>query len=251
MSLENRVAIVTGAAQGIGAAIVDELVSAGARVIALDRQTSVPDVWLDRIAAGSILPIVGDVTSRDDVRDAITAGISQFGRLDIAVCNAGLFRTASFLEVDSETWDQHIAVNLSGVFITSQLAAREMVAAGKGGSIVVVTSISAEFPSKGTSPYVASKGGAKMLAEAMAWELGGYGIRVNCVAPGIVDTPLNAGYLADDEARRRIGLQVPLGRVATPGDIARVVGFLAGDEANYLTGVTVRSDGGRFLGWVP
>jgi NAD(P)-dependent dehydrogenase (short-subunit alcohol dehydrogenase family) len=90
-----------------------------------------------------------------------------------------------------------------------------------------------------------------MLAEAMAWELGDYGIRVNCVAPGIVDTTLNADYLVDDQARLRIGSQIPLGRVATPGDIARVVGFLAGDEAAYLTGVTVRADGGRFLGWVP
>jgi glucose 1-dehydrogenase len=90
-----------------------------------------------------------------------------------------------------------------------------------------------------------------MLAEAMAWELGQYGIRVNCVAPGIVDTPLNADYLVDAEARQRISAQVPLGRIAAPRDIARVVAYLASDEAEYVTGVTVRADGGRFLGWVP
>jgi len=245
------VAAVTGAAQGIGAAVVRRLLDDGARVIALDRNPLPAGAWQREVEEGTVLPVLADVTAAQDVRAAIRAGRERFGRMDIAVCNAGVFEPVPFLDADLATWNRHLAVNLTGVFITAQAAAREMVAAGSGGSIVVVTSISAESPSAGTAPYVASKGGARMLAEAMAWELGALGIRVNCVAPGIVDTPLNADYLVDDSARREVGAQLPLGRVAQPGDIASVVAFLASDDAGYVTGVTVRADGGKILGWTP
>jgi glucose 1-dehydrogenase len=251
MVLSGRVGIVTGAAQGIGAAIVRDLVRAGARVIALDRQLISDEAWGREIDVESVFIVQADVTSHEEMRAAVRLGVEYFGRLDIAVCNAGLFQTAPFLEIDAATWDRHLAVNLTGVFNTSQIAAQEMIAGGTGGSIVVITSINAESPSRGTAPYVAAKGGAKMLAEAMAWELGDYGIRVNCVAPGIVDTPLNADFLVDDDARRRVAAQIPIGRVAQPEDIARVVTFLASPASEYVTGVTVRADGGRILGWVP
>ncbi len=247
----NTVAVVTGAAQGIGAAITEELCERGFRVVALDRQSTYPEALTSAISRGRVLPLVADVTSRDDVATSMERARQEFGRLDVVVANAGFFRPSPFLDVDEPTWERHLAVNLTGVFNVCQLGARLMVAAGRPGSIVVVTSIAAEIPSRGTAPYVASKGGAQMLAEAMAWELGDRGIRVNCVAPGIVDTPLNADYLVDEAARARIGAQVPLGRVATPGDVAHAVAYLAGDESEYVTGVTIRVDGGRFLGWVP
>jgi NAD(P)-dependent dehydrogenase (short-subunit alcohol dehydrogenase family) len=247
--LAGQVAVVTGAAQGIGAAVVGQLLDDGARVIALDRRPLPAGAWQQEIAAGRVLPVLADVTSAGAVRAAVRAGTGQFGRLDIAVCNAGIFEPVPFLDADLATWDRHLAVNLTGVFVTAQAAAIQMVAAGSGGAIVVVTSISAESPSAGTAPYVASKGGARMLAQAMAWELGAHGIRVNCVAPGVVDTPLNADFLTSDSARRAAGAKIPLGRVAQPGDVARVVAFLASDEAGYVTGVTIRADGGKIVGW--
>lgn len=251
MRLSGRVAVVTGAAQGIGAGIVQRLVSDDATVIALDRNPVPPGMWQQQIKAGTVLPAIADVTDPDAIGGAIRVGAEQLGRLDIAVCNAGVFEPVAFLDIGLDSWNRHLAVNLTGVFLTAQAAAREMVSRGHGGSIVVVTSISAESPSARTAPYVASKGGARMLAAAMAWELGPQGIRVNCVAPGVVDTPLNADYLTDDEARREIGGQLPLGRVAQPADIAEVVAFLASDEAAYVTGVTIRADGGKILGWTP
>jgi NAD(P)-dependent dehydrogenase (short-subunit alcohol dehydrogenase family) len=247
--LAGQVAVVTGAAQGIGAAVVAQLLGDGARVIALDRRPLPAGAWQQEIAADRVLPVLADVTSAGAVRAAVRAGTGQFGRLDIAVCNAGIFEPVPFLDADLATWDRHLAVNLTGVFVTAQAAAIQMVAAGSGGAIVVVTSISAESPSAGTAPYVASKGGARMLAQAMAWELGAHGIRVNCVAPGVVDTPLNADFLTSDSARRAAGAQIPLGRVAQPEDVARVVAFLASDEAGYVTGVTIRADGGKIGGW--
>lgn len=248
MRLNDQVALVTGAAQGIGAGIVQRLLEDGARVIAMDRQPLPAGQWQRDIADGTVLPVAADVTDVPRTQDAIGAAARHFGRLDVAVCNAGVFETAPFLDIDMDTWNRHIAVNLTGVFVTAQAAARAMVS---GGSIVFVTSISAESPSARTAPYVASKGGARMLAAAMAWELGPVGIRVNCVAPGIVDTPLNADYLTDDDARREVGSMLPLGRVAQPRDVADVVAFLASDEARYVTGNTIRADGGKILGWRP
>lgn len=251
MRLSGRVAAVTGAAQGIGAAVVQRLVEDGATVIALDRNPPPAGAWQQEISDGLVHPMVVDVTDAEAVQAAMRAGARLRGRLDIAVCNAGVFEPVPFLEIGIETWNRHLAVNLTGVFITAQAAAREMVSSGAGGAIVVITSISAESPSARTAPYVASKGGARMLAAAMAWELGPLGIRVNCVAPGVVDTPLNADYLIDEDSRKSVGGQLPLGRVAQPRDIAEVVAFLASDQAGYVTGVTVRADGGKILGWRP
>jgi NAD(P)-dependent dehydrogenase (short-subunit alcohol dehydrogenase family) len=251
VSLARRVALVTGARQGIGAAITDRLLADGAQVVAVDINEIPVGKWSAETAGGALVPIVADVSSREAVNAAVDGALGHFGHLDIAVCNAGLFQPVPFLDADDGIWSRHLAVNLTGVFLTAQAAARAMVASGHGGAIVVVTSISAESPSAGTAPYVAAKGGARMLAEAMAWELGRYGIRVNCVAPGIVDTPLNADYLVDDEARSRAAAMVPLGRVAEPVDIADVVAFLASSSSRYVTGVTVRTDGGMRLGWTP
>jgi NAD(P)-dependent dehydrogenase (short-subunit alcohol dehydrogenase family) len=251
MRLAGQVALVTGAGQGIGAAITDRLLADGAQVVAVDLNEIPADKWSEQTAEGTLCRVVADVSSRQAVSAAVDGTLGRFGQLDIAVCNAGLFQPVPFLDADDRIWGRHLAVNLTGVFLTAQAAARAMVASGRGGSIVVVTSISAESPSAGTAPYVAAKGGARMLAEAMAWELGRHAIRVNCVAPGIVDTPLNADYLVDDEARRRAAAMVPLGRVAGPGDIADVVAFLASSDSRYVTGVTVRADGGMRLGWTP
>lgn len=251
MRLAGQVALVTGAGQGIGAAITDRLLADGAQVVAVDLNEIPADKWSEQAADGALFRVVADVSSRQAVSAAVDGALGRFGQLDIAVCNAGLFQPVPFLDADDRIWARHLAVNLTGVFLTAQAAARAMVASSRGGSIVVVTSISAESPSAGTAPYVAAKGGARMLAEAMAWELGRHAIRVNCVAPGIVDTPLNADYLVDDEARHKAAAMVPLGRVAEPGDIADVVAFLASGESRYVTGVTVRTDGGMRLGWTP
>lgn len=247
--LAGRTALVTGASRGIGAAITERFAACGVKVAALD----VDDVVTPHLYASSLIRrIRGSVNSREDVRSAIEDATRGSRPLDIVVCNAGFLRYQPFLELDDETWQRHVDVDLTGVFITAQEAARTMTArpTGRrnGSSIIVVTSISAEMPSVSQGHYAAVKAGAQMLAKAMAWELGPYGIRVNSVGPGWVETRLTSDYLAEPNMRTQVEATIPLGRVGQPEDIANAVAFLTSDEAEYITGAHIRIDGGLILG---
>ena len=228
MSLAGRVAVVTGAAGGLGAAVADRLAADGATVERID--------------------LTGD-GRRLDVRDAgaVAAAFVEIGRVDVLVNCAGIREIVPVLELSAEEWQRVIDVNLGGTFHCSQAAARAMAAAG-GGSIVNVASTSALAADPSRTAYCASKAGILGLTRAMALDLGPHGVRVNAVCPGLVRTPLTEAYFADQAFVDGLADVAPLGRAADPADVADVVAFLAGDGARHISGVALPVDGGFLAG---
>lgn len=247
--LSGRTAVVTGGARGIGRAIAELFAEHGARVVVLDidpldAETGHP--------SGSLLAVNGSVTSRESVHAAVQLAVQNTGRLDIMVCNAGVLHYEPFVSLSSEVWQSHLDVDLTGVYLAAQEAAISMSAIPRSGSdtssIIVVTSISAEMPSKTQSHYAAAKAGAQMLSQALAWELGDQGIRVNSIGPGWVETRLTEDYLSAELIRADVEATIPLGRVGQPADVANAALFLASDESSYVTGAHIRIDGGLIIG---
>ena len=170
--------------------------------------------------------------------------VEEFGRLDIAVCNAGIEIKRPFLEVTDEEWEKVIAVNLYGAFVTSQAAARRMVGQGGGGKLIYTSSVHEDIPFPGYTAYCASKGGMRMLMRNLAVELAPHRINVNNIAPGAIATPINRKVLEDPEAKAGALSEIPWGRFGRPEEVAAVAAFLASDEAEYVTGSTYYVDGG-------
>ncbi len=247
MGLDGKVAIVTGGNSGIGKAIVLELARAGVSVVIdyvanpqateeLERQVSA----LGKRAIG----MDADVSTIADLQKLIEAAVKTFGRLDVMVNNAGIETRTSILDSDEEAYDRVLAINLKSAFFGTQLAAKQMIVQGGGGRIINVSSVHEDWPMPGNTPYCVSKGGMRMLTRTAAVELAPHGIRVAAVAPGAVATPINVPTLKDPEKMKRLDAAIPLGRMASPQEIAKVVVFLAGDDASYLTATTVTVDGG-------
>jgi NAD(P)-dependent dehydrogenase (short-subunit alcohol dehydrogenase family) len=186
-----------------------------------------------------------DVSRRAEVEAALAATLEAFGRVDILINNAGIFRAADFLDVSEEDWDAVIGVNLKGAFLVGQAVAREMVRGG-GGAIVNMSSVNAVTAIPNIASYNASKGGINQLTRAMALALADKGIRVNAVAPGTIATELaRRAVLGSAEAAARILGRTPLRRLGDPDEVAAVCAFLASSAASYMTGEIVAVDGGR------
>jgi len=236
-----KVALVAGA----GGAVAEALAREGAAVLCTDLDGSAAESIAARIraAGGQAAASALDVRDRVAVDAAVAAVVGEFGRLDIVLESAGISHRLNFLEVDAETWDRIIAVNLTGMFHVGQAAARQMVKDG-GGSIINVTSQLAEVARPERAAYVASKGGARSLTHAMAVDLAAHGIRVNAIAPGPTLTGLTRASYTDPEARRATEAVIPLGRLGQPDDLVGAVLFLASDESRWVTGSTVTVDGG-------
>lgn len=245
-----RVAIVTGAASGIGNATARRLLDEGASVVFADRnadllRTATPDVE-------GALALVVDVTDPADNRRLVDTAASTFGALDVLVNAAGIVRLSSFMESGLDEWEEVVRVNSTGPFLCSQAAAPAIIksisASNRTGAIVNITSIEAHVvvASRGFTQahYDASKGALKMLTRAMAVELASQGVRVNAVAPGIIETPLTAPARADSSIMDYYLDRTPLGRLGQPAEIAAAVAFLASDDASFVTGTTVFVDGG-------
>lgn len=249
--LVGKVAIVTGAANGIGRAIARGFAREGAKVVLADiEEENGEEVAADIVSdGGRAIFRYCDVGERLDVRNLVCAATDEFERVDILVNNAGVVsRNGDFLTLAEEEFDRVIRVNLKGHFLVGQAVAQQMVAqveaGGAPGAIINMSSINAVVSLPGQAAYSASKGGIKQLTEAMALSLAPYGIRVNAIGPGTIRTAM-AGAVADRKAEEMILSRTPLGRVGEPEEIAALAVFLASDGASYMTGQTVYADGGR------
>jgi glucose 1-dehydrogenase len=245
MKLANKVAIVTGASQGIGLACAQRLVREGARVMLADvRET-------EGAAAAQALGDVArffcaDVSQKADVDALIAATLAAFGQIDILVNNAGVTHAAEFLDLAEEDFDRVLRVNLKSMFLCSQAAAREMVKRRAGGCIINMSSVNAELTIPNQVPYVISKGGVNQLTRVASISLAAHGIRVNAIGPGTILTELaKKAVLGSPEARHTILSRTPMGRCGEPEEVAAIAAFLASNDASYITGQTLYADGGR------
>jgi glucose 1-dehydrogenase len=243
--LVGKVAIVTGAGSGIGFAIA-QLFAANGAAVAINYLGHGDDAHglAQKIEAdgGRAVAIEADVSKAAEVEPLVTATVERFGKLDVLVNNAGIEKSQPLLEIDEANWDSTLAVDLKGPFLCLQAAARRMQA--RGGSIVNISSIHEDVPFPGFTPYVAAKGGLRMLMRNASLELAPYGIRVNNIAPGAIATPINAATLADPAKVKRLQELVPLQRMGSADEVAQVALFLASDRASYVTGSTYYVDGG-------
>ncbi|MFC5824091.1 SDR family NAD(P)-dependent oxidoreductase [Nonomuraea insulae] len=237
-TFDGKVAVVTGGASGIGAATAARLAARGARVVSADR--SAPDPAA--VTPAGITPWICDVTDPEAVRELVTEVVERFGGIDVLVANAGIWRQRPFLELTVEEWDEVLEVNLRGSFLVCQQAARAMADAGRGGAIVVTASTNSTVAEPDTAHYNASKGGLLMLVRSMAVDLAPFGIRVNAVAPGTIETPLNSAALAT--AGETFAFP-PAGRWGTAEECAAAAVFLASDDAAYINGTSLTVDGGQ------
>lgn len=213
-----------------------------------DRDGDVAVDVASEFSPGKTFAVSMDVANRQSVETGFDRAEATFGEVQVAVANAGVLTFAPFLDLSVEEWQRHVDVDFSGVFHTAQTAARRMAARQQPGSVIVVTSVSAEVPSCTQGHYCAVKAGALMLVRAMAWELADRRIRVNSIAPGWIDTRLGTGYLDVPERREEVIATIPLGRVGRPSDVGSAAVFLASDEASYITGAHLRVDGGLAIG---
>ncbi len=246
MRLNNRIAIVTGAARGIGLSIGQRFVEEGATVIISDVIDAEGEAAAKAIGASYMHC---DVSKAADVNALVAAVTLQHGAIDILVNNAGIAVGGDFLEVSEAEFDRVIGINLKGSFLMLQACARHMVkqaqAGRKPGAIVNMSSVNDTLAIPGIVTYCMSKGGVSQLTRATALALAPHGIRVNAIGPGTINTDMARGVLADKAAFNRAMSRTPLGRVGEPSEVASIAAFLASDDASYVTGETIYVDGGR------
>jgi NAD(P)-dependent dehydrogenase (short-subunit alcohol dehydrogenase family) len=237
--LGGKVAIVTGAARGIGAATVALLRARGARIVASDINDAVVNLAQDDIAT-----LTGDVADEETARSTVALAMERFGRLDILVNNAGRTMNKPLIDMNVADWDGIMSVNARGNFLQSREAIRTMIAGGSG-VIVNVASIVAAVGMKDTAAYAASKGAIAQLTKVIAVEYGDRGIRANAVAPGVVETDILEGIVEDSRATLAgYGGAHPIGRVGQASEIAEVIAFLASPASSFMSGALVMADGG-------
>ena len=246
MNLQDKVAIVTGAATGIGRAIATQFVRDGAKVVIdyVGPSDKADDLAHALGTIGNAVAVAADVSDEQQVDMLVEHAVQTFGRLDVLVNNAGIEKKYPFLETPTEYWRNVLAINLTGPFLCSRRAAKQMVAQGGGGRIINISSVHEDITMPTNAAYCATKGGLRMLMRTIAVELAPHGITVNNVAPGAVDTPMDASLEQDHAAMAALLNEIPLHRMAKPQEIADLCAFLASDKAAYVTGATYVIDGG-------
>ena len=246
MRLEGKVAVVTGAARGIGAACARRFAAEGAAVVIGDILEEQGEATAQSIRdTGATATFVAcDTGEGPQARALIAETVSRHGRIDVLVNNAGIFTIADFLDVTEEDFDRVLRVNLRGYFLVGQAAARVMADAGSG-SIINMSSVNGVMAIESIAAYVVSKGGVNQLTSVMSLALAPRGVRVNAIGPGTILTELSGSLLTDEAARRRVLSRTPMGRVGQPEEIAGIAVFLASDDSSYVTGQVIYADGGR------
>ena len=247
MSLQGKVAIVTGGNSGIGQAIVLELARLGANVVidyvAHPEATEALEQQVAKLGEESI-GVEADASKLADLQILIGKAVTTFGRVDIMVNNAGIETRSSILDTTEEQYERVMAINLKSAFFGTQIAAKQMIKQGSAGRVINVSSVHEDWPMPGNTPYCLSKGGMRMLTRTAGIELAQHNILVVEVAPGAVATPINLATMDDPKKLAQLDAAIPLRRMARPEEIASVVGFVAGEGASYLTATTIFADGG-------
>jgi 3-oxoacyl-[acyl-carrier protein] reductase len=245
MRLSNKTAVVTGAGRGIGKAIVQKFLQEGAKVVFCDiDEARVKATEKELSSYGQVIGLQVNVTDRSQVQQLMNTAVEQFGQLDILINNAGIARFEPFLQISDQSWQDMISTNLTGTFICSQIAAKFMIAQ-RSGCMVNMASTNALMGEEGLSHYNASKAGILLLSKTIAIELAEYGIRVNCVCPGVIQTELAAEGGATPAEWEAYLAKIPLGRRGKVSEVANAFAFLASDEASFITGTELVVDGGQ------
>ncbi|MFP6594232.1 MAG: glucose 1-dehydrogenase [Dehalococcoidia bacterium] len=250
MTLEGKTAVVTGGAHGLGRAIALRLADDGADVMVADLLGGDAETVADEVSAlgRRAASFEVDVSDAGAVGAMVMAIVEAFGRIDILVNDAGVSGESALLEMEESFWDRIMAVNLKGNFLCSQAVARQMVAQGEGGRIINITSTAGANARPGASAYASSKAGIIQFTKVLALELGGEGITVNAVGPGMTLTGSEVKPAPSDEYQKAFVGQVPMGRPGAPADIAAAVAFLASGDAAYINGQVIFVDGGYSAG---
>ena len=247
MRLKDKVAIVTGANSGIGKAIAERFAAEGAHVAVNYRPKAGHDQEVaDMLAAFPTpgMPAPADVSNRAEVESMFASIIQEFGRIDIAVNNAGTESKKPFVDLSDDDWNKVLKINLFGAFLVSQLAARQMIKQGQGGKLIFISSVHEDIPFPQFTPYVVSKGGMRMLMRNISMELAPNKINCNNIAPGAIATPINQAVLDNPVEKKNAISEIPWGRFGKPEEVASVALFLASSESDYVTGSTYYVDGG-------
>lgn len=246
MKLAGKVAVVTGAARGIGRATAERLLAEGAKVVICDIDESTLERTAAEIGAGGdLVALRADVAVQAQVIALVKAAVDQFGSLDIMVNNAGIAPVVDFLDVTEELLARVLDVNLKGAFYGTQAAGRRMIEQGRGGVIINMSSINSGLANPNVAPYAISKGGMNQVTSTAAVAFASHGIRVVGVGPGTIMTDMVAGAFVNSAGNHAILSRTPLGRYGKATEIAAVVAFLASEDASYMTGETIYVDGGR------
>ncbi len=247
MILQDKVAVITGGSSGIGLAVAKRFAIEGAKLAINGRDADKAKKAVEEIKkeGGEAIAIIGDVSDADQVRKNVSQVMDHYGRIDILINNAGIAIPRPAHEVDFRDWDYEIGVNLSGVFYWAHTVVNESMIPNKSGVIVNVSSMAGFAAVPNQVAYVASKHGVVGLTKSMAIEWGKYNIRVNCLCPGLTNTPLVEAVAKKEPERMEIRKKrIPLGRVCTPEEQANAVLFLVSDEASYVSGLIMNVDGG-------
>lgn len=248
MNLHDKVAVITGGASGMGAAMVRRFAAAGAKVYAGDINADGVAVLAEEVG-GDVKSMGSDVTKEADVRALIAAAVDEWGKLDIICNNAGIEILAPAIATSNEDWARILDINLTGVFYGCKAALEQMVPAG-GGSIINTASVAGTWAAPGLAAYAATKGGVVQLSRALALENAAFGVRCNAICPGLIQTPMydrTVEAIGDPSAFERLPQAIPAGRLGQPEEIASLATFLASDSASYITGQAIVIDGGLTL----
>ena len=249
LGLDDRVAIVTGGSRGIGAAVVELLAFCGAHVVVnyvSDENAADATVNLAESLGVKAMAIQADVSQLDEAELLVQETVEEFGRVDLLICNAGIWEGARVESISEELWDRTLDINLKGTWSVCRAAVPQM-KQQRFGRIVIVSSTAGQRGEANVSNYAASKGGQIAFTKSLAPELGSFGITVNAVAPGWVETEMTADVFADPAQRESIGKGIPLGRAATPEEIAGPIVFLCSKWAAHITGEVLNVNGGSVL----